>query len=388
MNQRALLISPFFYPEPISTGKYNTALTSGLISASMHVEIICLHPIYPTWKPQITSRQFRNSVAHRGGKWLRFPRGQITRRALLEIYFALHVLTSFRTLRQKWDVVIFICPPSLFTIAANLILRRSVSRVGIIHDLQGVYSSYKKSLSRSLVAKAINLVERNAFKSFNKAIFLSDQMKKTAVRTLDLNQSELYVYYPFVTIQKFVNHGRLSGILDDSKLNLVYSGALGEKHGSERLIDLFIAAVYSDDSIEAHVFSSGPIFENMSRRYAGIGRLCFHDLVAEEDLPELLLRSTIQFIPQEPGTSDGSLPSKLPNLIAASCKVIAITSPNGDLARIIDQYSLGRCAYSWDTKMILEVISELLVADRTLLPIDHELLELFSLRKLVHEITS
>ena len=388
MNQRALLISPFFYPEPISTGKYNTALTSGLLSASMHVEVICLHPLYPTWKPQFTSIQFQNSVAHRGGGWLRFPKGQIIRRALLELYFALYVLSSLRTLRRNWDVVIFICPPSLFTLAANLILRRSVSRVGIIHDLQGVYSSYKKSPTRALVAKTINFVEKSAFKSFNKTIFLSDQMKKTAISALGLNGSELYVYYPFVTIPKFVNHGRLSGILDDSKNNLVYSGALGEKHGPERLVDLFLAAVNSNDSIEAHVFSSGPIFENMRRRYTGMGRLCFHNLVAEEDLPELLLRSTIQFIPQEPGTSEGSLPSKLPNLLAASCKVIAITSPNGDLARIIDQYSLGRCAYSWDTNILLELINDLLVADNQPLPVDHELLELFSLEKLVHEITS
>ncbi|MGB8475721.1 MAG: hypothetical protein WCE61_16705, partial [Candidatus Acidiferrum sp.] len=45
------LFSPFFYPETISTGKYNTILSRALAERGVEVNVVTSHPFYPNWKP-------------------------------------------------------------------------------------------------------------------------------------------------------------------------------------------------------------------------------------------------------------------------------------------------------------------------------------------------
>ena len=50
-----LILSPFFYPEPISTGKYNTVLAQGLVARGQDVVVLASHPLYPKWQPEVSS---------------------------------------------------------------------------------------------------------------------------------------------------------------------------------------------------------------------------------------------------------------------------------------------------------------------------------------------
>ena len=43
-KMKILILSPFFFPEPISTGKFNTALAKALRDKGMEVTVICSHP--------------------------------------------------------------------------------------------------------------------------------------------------------------------------------------------------------------------------------------------------------------------------------------------------------------------------------------------------------
>ena len=48
-KKNILIISPFFFPEPISTGKYNTELALALRDKGHNVTFLCFHPFYPNW---------------------------------------------------------------------------------------------------------------------------------------------------------------------------------------------------------------------------------------------------------------------------------------------------------------------------------------------------
>lgn len=67
-NQRKkiLIASPFFYPEPISTGKYSTFLAEKLVEKDHDVTVICS---YPAWQPKFT----RKTLA--GVRVIRYSRG-------------------------------------------------------------------------------------------------------------------------------------------------------------------------------------------------------------------------------------------------------------------------------------------------------------------------
>ena len=53
-------------------------------------------------------------------------------------------------------------------------------------------------------------------------------MKKEAKKLYNLAEDKLEVQYPFITIKDKITND-LESIFDGSKINIVYSGALGEK---------------------------------------------------------------------------------------------------------------------------------------------------------------
>ena len=87
-RQQFVILSPFFYPEPISTGKYNSYLAQALVERGHQVTVVCSHPVYPSWRPQPSSVSLPGVHIIRGGANVRYPHRSILRRAVLELWFA------------------------------------------------------------------------------------------------------------------------------------------------------------------------------------------------------------------------------------------------------------------------------------------------------------
>ena len=132
---RILLLSPFFFPEQISTGKYNTFLAQALVLAGHDVTVVASHPIYPSWRAEINNATLPGIEIKRGGGRITYPRSAMLRRAILELWYAWYALTSYFRLGSRPDIVIPIFPPSLFFMLLHWLMPRSVCRVGIVHDL-------------------------------------------------------------------------------------------------------------------------------------------------------------------------------------------------------------------------------------------------------------
>lgn len=384
--KKVLVISPFFYPEPISTGKYNTYLVEQLVKQDCDVEVWCSHPIYPSWKVTPSDKQLAGVKICRGGRCNLYPKNPLLRRAVLEVWFLGFVMRKLLSSKEKFDYVIPIFPPSLAVCGLAVFKSKFGKVVGIVHDLQGVYAEKSNSLIKSIVFKVISGVEKRAFHICDHLIYLSEGMKSTANEAYTLNSDLTSVQYPFVTIQNFKNNGRLDSVFRGAQKTLVYSGALGEKQNVQGLIELFEAVKKLDPSISTFVFSQGPIFESVKKKHRNVG-INFFDLVDESDLGELLVRSTLQFVPQVAGSSNGSLPSKLPNLLAAGGGVFCITDPGSELINILSAYPKGHVATDWDTdlnaKRIVEIMNEKEHVEE-----NNELMRKFSLEGLVDKVLS
>ena len=87
--KKILLISPFFHPEKISTGFFNTKIVEGLENDKNNiVDIWCFHPFYPEWKSRISDdKKFGNEVIRMGAN-IPYPKKLILRRLILEVTFA------------------------------------------------------------------------------------------------------------------------------------------------------------------------------------------------------------------------------------------------------------------------------------------------------------
>src|ERR1700716_3087177 len=89
-GRNILLLSPFFWPEPISTGKYNSLLAQALTRRGSNVSAVCSHPMYPSWRPMRCDDKLPGITCHRGGLLLRYPKKIWARRMVLELWFTFH----------------------------------------------------------------------------------------------------------------------------------------------------------------------------------------------------------------------------------------------------------------------------------------------------------
>jgi glycosyltransferase involved in cell wall biosynthesis len=365
-HPRTLLFSPFFFPERISTGKANTHLAQALAAQGARVMVVCSHPLYPDWVPVWSNAPMAGVTVLRGGGWVRYPRRLALRRIVLEAWFAAYAAWCAWQLRKQAEIAIGVFPPSLFALCTHLFLPRRTCRIAIVHDLQGVLAGQRGTLARRMISRLVHVVESRAFRQQALCIFFSTDMAKEAQSAYGLEAERVAVQYPFVTIGNTsglaAETGRLQAVLPSEQVHVVYSGALGEKQNSRQFVAFLQLAARKFPSVQFHLFSGGPVFEQLRALYEDLPgpRTHFHPLVEERDLPELYARSTIQMVPQAEKTETGALPSKLPNLLAAGAYIFAITSPESEVARLLREAETGTVVERWEEALFLHKLEDAL----------------------------
>jgi glycosyltransferase involved in cell wall biosynthesis len=353
-NKNILIISPFFYPEPISTGKFNTDFAVALKNDGHNVTVLCYHPFYPDWKIRESQEELNGIKIIRGGSNLNFSKKTIVRRFVLELSFAFFILRKIRKHQKNKELIIPVFPPSFAFYSILPFLNKKIKKVGMVHDLQEVYAIGKRGVLNRITRFFIHKIERKCYQSCSKLVFLSKEMKEQAKALYALKEIKLEVQYPFITI-KDKRTNDLEHLFDKDKKHVVYSGALGEKQNPEILFNFFDQAALSTENIIFHFFSRGDAFNTLKKINTN-SKIHFHGLVEKEHLEELYHKSDVQIIPQKEGTSKGSLPSKLPNLLASNCKVFLITDKNSELERFFKKNNLDFVVTTWNIK---ELISSL-----------------------------
>ncbi|MGC6285570.1 MAG: glycosyltransferase family 4 protein [Polaribacter sp.] len=357
-KKRILILSPHFFPEPISTGKFNTELAISLRDQGYEVSVLCYHPVYPGWQINPTNEQLEGIRIHRMGKRVYLPKQQFLIRLILEISYAINVLLNYKKLTKNVDIILPVFPPSLAFYFLRNRLSKSIHKVGMIHDLQEVYSQKNKGSVYKLVSRFINHVEKKCYQSCDKIIFLSGEMKTKAQELYQLNPDRLFVQYPFITLEDKVTDD-LNHIFTKNKIHITYSGALGEKQNPWKLYEFFDQASKQIEDSEFHIFSQGDIFEGLKKENKN-SKIKFYPLVPKENIRELYQKSHVQVVPQKEGTSIGSLPSKLPNLLAANVRVLLITDPESELYRFFKEQNLSTVATSWEIRGLIKTLQNLL----------------------------
>jgi len=365
LKKKLLFLSPTFFPEPIGSGLYNTYLVKALVENGMDVTVLSSHPLYPDWKPRKSHAEMEGVTIRRGGLRMAYPRSTLFRRMFLELWYAWYVVTSILVKRETCDCIVSVFPPTLFQFFLALLMPKHITKVGIVIDLQSVYAAKPKGFLRRLVLRFINSLERRAFQSCDSLVFLSKSMARRACRDYRLDRNRCVVRYPFVTIMNNHHHGNNSALKElfpGDYIHVVYSGALGEKHKPDVLMNFFRHLTRKRSDVYCHIFSRGPNYTSLLKKHdpSADGRIIMHDLVPEKHLRELLVRSRVQVIPQAEGTAEGSFPSKLPNLLGIGVPVFAICDEGSELAEVINESGIGTAAHTWDTDLLSDRLSDFL----------------------------
>jgi colanic acid biosynthesis glycosyl transferase WcaI len=357
-KKNILILSPFFYPEPISTGKFNTDFAVALKNDGHNVTVLCYHPFYPDWKIQESQEELNGIKIIRGGSNLNFSKKTIVRRFVLEFSFAFFILRKIRKHQKNKDIIIPVFPPSFAFYSILSFLNKKIKKVGMVHDLQEVYSINKSGFINKVIRFFIHKIERKCYQTCTKLVFLSKEMKEQAKELYALQEIKLEVQYPFITIKEKRTND-LEHLFNKDKKHVVYSGALGEKQNPEKLFNFFDQASLNTENIIFHFFSRGDTFNRLKKINAN-SKIHFHGLVEKEHLEELYHKSDVQIIPQKEDTSKGSLPSKLPNLLASNCKIFLITDDNSELEVFFKKNNLDFVVTSWNIKELINSLQILI----------------------------
>lgn len=366
--ESAVVISPFFSPEPISSGRYNAALVSSLVSQDLDVTVITSHPFYPTWKPRAASPVYRGATVIRGGRWIRYPSSLFLRRVILEVWFSVFALWSFLHLKLRADRIIVILPPTLF--AALLLLLPGVANktVAVVHDLQSVLATRQKNGIYRIMATLIRNIEGFSLRRCQRVAFVSNEMRQFAIDQFKLDPIRADFFYPFPTV---TNDSRPNSAYSDPLAAelaaapcFAYSGALSHKQSPDRLVECMLKVLHKSPSARAMIFSEGPAFDRIRRLYQH-ERLSFRPLVSEQQLPVLLKQAAVHFVVQADGTSSGCMPSKVTNLLVAGARILCITDENNELSGLLAEYPQAQVLHCWDANRVSNAALQLAGSDNT-----------------------
>ena len=357
-KKNILILSPFFYPEPISTGKFNSEVAIALKEKGHNVTVLCFHPFYPDWEIKKSILNLDGIKIVRGGNNLKFSKKTIIRRFTLELGYAFFVVKKIKKYQKKCDVIIPVFPPSFAFYTVLSFLNKKIKKVGMVHDLQEVYTKNKKGIVNKLVSFFINKIESRCYNSCDKLIFLSNEMNEVAKKLYNLHPSKLETQYPFHSLKNEITND-LGSVLVEKNVNIVYSGALGEKQNPKGLYNFFNFASSKIENVYFHFFSQGNVFNELKNDNKN-DRIKFHNLVEQKNLEELYLRSDIQIIPQLPETSKGSLPSKLPNLLVSGCDILVITDKGSEIEKLFRINNFKGVTTSWENENLLEIVKYIL----------------------------
>jgi glycosyltransferase involved in cell wall biosynthesis len=363
IGRRYLLLSPFFFPEQISTGRYNTWLVRSLVQQGAQVNVVTSYPLYPLWKPTSTNDEFPNVIVHRGGLKMRYPRSTIGRRLLLEMWYGIYALYWTVKLRFRVDTVIAIIPPVSFLPIIRRVLPKHVRLIAVVHDIQGIMAMSTQGWHRKIVAAMTGWIERRALAACDKVICLSESMRKVVVQNYYVDGARCEVHYPFVTLTGSTEaRNKFQDYFPQGFYHVVYAGAFGEKHQPRELVEFFVRLCRKRSDIVCHIFSAGTNFTTYQKQIEkqGLNRIKFHELVPNEQLAELYERSTVQLIPQARGTGPGAFPSKLPNLLAAGVPVFAMCDKDSELAEVILESQAGIAIDNSDLDVWVEQMEQFL----------------------------
>jgi putative colanic acid biosynthesis glycosyltransferase WcaI len=372
---RILVYSIVYAPEPTSTGKYAGQMASWLASQGHHVDAIASHPHYPHWRVREDYarrgsfveeldgvRVFRTPLyvppAERAGAWNRIR---------YELSFGRNALRHWLGVigRQRYDVVIAICPPlqnALYPWLYRAI--RGVPWLFHVQDLQVDVALRLGMLARGPLARPLHFVENFLLRRCDRVSTISEAMRQRIIAKgvaperawLIPNWADLDTIHPMARETPF----RAKCGAEDEHILLLYAGNIGRKQEFGPLLD---AAQRLQDHREYRfaIVGEGAAKTSLQRdvERMGLDNVVLLGVQPAEGFAEVLGGADVHLILQRREASDLVMPSKLTNALASGRAILATADPGTTLHAEITRSAAGLAIPPDDAPALVGAIRKL-----------------------------
>lgn len=365
-----LLLSQFYWPEPIGSGPPIARTASLLAKRFAGITVFTTRPHYPLGRVHSHyaegdhDREIHEGVAIERFWTIAARGGGVLARLFSETAFFLALLwrAIIRPL-PACDILVTVSPSVLTVLAGTLLALGRRRHVCIVHDIQSGLAKDLEAGGGRLVASVVRVIERVAFNSAHEVIVLSDGMAQE-LRAMGIVRP-ISVLPPLFDIDAV-----MPGPLPKAgQKRVLYSGNLGRKQGIEQILDAAVLLQRDRPDIRILIRGHGSRRGALHARAAQLGlrNVEFADLVPEAELSAEIAAHAVHLVPQLPEGARFAMPSKIFMIMAAARPAICTADAGTPLHSFMEESGAVLCTPPNDAvalcRRIVALIDDPSIAD-------------------------
>ena len=359
-----VFVNRFYAPDHSATAQILTDLCVHLAREGSDVHVMASRLLYDDPSVRLSSTETIEGVkVHR--VWTsRFGRTQLAGRLIDYLSFYVSAALGLAGLIKRGDIVVAKTDPPMISVVAAMIARLKGART--VNWLQDLYPEVAERFGVRLmggpVGAGLKEVRDASLRSASLNVAISDGMAARLVAR-GCDPRTVAVVHNWTDDESIGPQSALSSGLRKEwgfaaeDFVVCYSGNLGRAHDVETVLEaakrllprprirfLFVGGGFHTAPLEKRVLSEG------------LTNVSFQPYQPREDLSESLAVADAHWLSLRPEFEGLIFPSKLYGIAAAGRPIIAIASPEGDLARVIADYGCGACIAPGDSARLAELL--------------------------------
>ena len=370
MNPEILKLSPYCYPEQISSSHLSEDLNNAFSKEGFH--ITCYAPTPCRGIDKETRKKYkkiRHETRADGSidiyRFSLFAEGKNPVVRALR-YVLCNMIQYRKGIRTKNTDIVYSgsTPPTqgiLCGKTAKKLSKKYGRKVPYIYSLQDVFpdSLVSSGLASkgSLLWKIGRKIEDKTYGYADRIIVISNDIKRNIMEK-GVPEEKISVIPNWINVNEVRPVPRAENKLfdelgiDRDRFIVVYAGNLGMAQG----IDTFIEAAKKVSGVDFLIFGDGSSKEEYIEQSKGCGAIHFYPLLPRERVAEVYGMGSIALVACKKGLGGGAVPSKTFSIMASSTPVLLSFDRGTELWDLIERENCGLCSEAGDADQLAEAI--------------------------------
>src|SRR3954452_2386314 len=349
LMKRIIFLNRYFYPDHSATSQLLSDLAFHLAATGRQVHVITSTQAYDNANSRLPKNQIVNGVHIHRIATTRFGRSRLVGRGIDYASFYAGARRLLRQLVQRDDILIALTDPPLLSIIAARAARRRGAQ--LINWLQDIYPEVAAALDIPLLGGRIGSLIcrfRNASLRQGAANAVLGQRMREQLSFRGIDSEKIEIIHNWSDDVGITPHPLADNPLRrawglDGKYVVAYSGNLGRAHEFDALLDAS-ARLRLNAAIVFACFGSGHRMNELAAQVKARGLDASFRFFPYQDRAQLkysLGAADVHWISLRPALEGLIVPSKFYGVAAAGRPIIVITARDGELARLIREFSCG-----------------------------------------------
>ncbi len=362
-RQRLWVVTELYYPEMTSTGYYLTCIAEGL-TRDFDVRVLCGQPNYSARGTKAAKHEIHNEVEIFRCAGTTLDKNVIPFRLINMLTLGASVFFKALANFKKGDrILVVTTPPSLPFITALAALARGAAYTLLIHDnYPEILIAVEKTKPDSFLVKVLGFFNRWLYKYANKIIVVGRDMKELVAektRGLDVPIATIPNWAELETVEPKprAENGLLRELNLSDKFVFLYAGNMGYPNDLESIV--WCADKLKNDERFHFVFLGAGVKRKWLERETGERELQNVTILSPRPRSEqnvFLNACDVGVVSLVKKMWGVSMPSRTYNILAVGKPILALTEPDSELARVVEEDKVGWNVAPNEPEKLLETI--------------------------------